>query len=139
MEENETNIHPELGERSTGERGELDREDPQSTSGGKEEKKSPSDPRLNQAIPLMIATTVFGSPPTSHLPEGVEATEASELSQKYVTQTAPILEIISFHECLDVITELSPTVRLIIGTAVLGIGIAILKPKKIKEEKESAD
>lgn len=137
MDINETNIHdhPELGAMSEEERSKIDGEEVVY----KEEKKTPSDPRLNQAIPLMIATTVFGSPPTSHLPEGVEATEASELSQKYVTQTAPILEIISFHECLDAITELSPTVRLIIGTAVLGIGIAILKPKKAKEAEDSAD
>lgn len=97
-----------------------------------------SDPRVNVVLPSLIASTIFRSAPTSSLPSGALPTPASERAQGYVNLTVPVLEMVEFHECLGVIGELSPTVRLIIGTATLGIAAAIMMPR-VKKSKKPTD
>ena len=120
--------HPELGGGglSAEEQARLEAEEPAAPA-------TQADRRVNLAIPVLVATSVFGSAPTSVLPKGTEPSPQSELSQRYINQTVPILEIIDFHECISVIGELSPTVRLLIGCGALAMGIVLVKPRKPKE------
>ena len=102
----------------------------------KEAQDEKPDRRMNVFIPSMVGQFTFGSPPTSALPPGVAATPQSEESQKYVNNTAPILDMIDFHLCLGPMAHISPTARLIIGAVVLIGGVVVVKLPVIKQKKK---
>jgi len=109
----------------------------------KDAQEEQPDRSMNFLIPSMVGQFAFGSPPTSALPEGAIATPQSEESQRYVNNTAPVLEMIDFHLCLGPMAHISPTARLIIGGVVLIGGVIVLKlpviKQKNKDKKEKKD
>ena len=98
-----------------------------------------ADRKLNVIIPSMVGQIAFGSAPSSALPPGIPPSAKSEQAQQYVNTTAPILDMMNFHECLGPMTYISPTARLIIGGVILIGGVVVMKLPQMKKQKEKKE
>jgi len=120
----------------------FDQQEDQDAETGEKDSRTP-DRNLNVVIPTIVAQVAFGSFPTSSLPDGIPPSPQSDQAERYVQFTAPILELIDFHECLGGMEEISRTGRLIIGGLVLVGGVVAMKlperTQRKKQEKEKED
>jgi len=83
------------------------------------------DPRLNETAAKLVGAVAFGREPA--------------LKQEYIDTTTPLLDALGFHNCLGVLSHMTPGKRLIASLAVLGGGVVFVKlqhPKPKEDNKE---
>lgn len=105
--------------------------------GGEEEISGAPGPEINRVITTMIAGIAFRETPQR---EDGKPPSPKELAAQYVQFTTPILDMIEFHQCLDVVGTLSKNARLGIGVGVLVLGLVLYRlplSRAKKKEKKS--